>query len=101
MSDKFTITWKGEKSYKMNIETISIIVTLALDVLGAVGFIVSFVALKKKGKTTEEATEKATKVLKVANKANDAAQKAFDKVCKKNKVSTSEALMELQTDKKE
>ena len=69
--------------------------------IGAVGFIISFIAMKKAGKTNKEATEKSTNILNVANKANDAAQKAFDKVCKKNKVSTSEALFELQTDKKE
>ena len=83
----------------MNIGTISTLVTLGLDALGVVGFLISFIALRKKGKTTEEATAKATKILNVAHKANDKAQKAFEKVCKKNKVSTSEALLELQTEK--
>lgn len=76
----------------MDITTISLITTLGLDVLGGIAFVISLIALKKKGKSTTEAVEEAKPILEIAKKANDAAQNAFVKICHKNKVSTMKAL---------
>lgn len=76
----------------MDITTISLITTLALDVLGGIAFVISLIALKKKGKSTKEAIQESKPILEIAKKANEAAQNAFIKICHKNKVSTVQAL---------
>ena len=62
--------------------------------VSGVAFIASFIALKKgKAKTSKT-------LLQVAEKANDKATKTFNKVCKKYKVDSNEALIELQNKEK-
>ena len=63
--------------------------------VSGIAFVVGFIALKR-GKTKTAKT-----LLQIGHEANEAAQKKFDKICKKNKVSTNEVLLELKNENKE